>query len=378
MLSPAERPPANPGVRCVAARASVLGFRRWPSRGISHSSGAGIVSELRRPPPARLGVSIRPFARYVSHPSPRPCDPSSSSAPTTSERTSSRSSARSSRTPRNERLGGRRQLPGWHGPNRPHDDGDGAAPAAPRAPWKVGARHRDPRRHALRPRQRLRPDLSRWTPTFRTIPSICRRSSREPRRRRHDRLALRARRRDQDWGLGRRIPSRGSNLVSWILLGFPVHDATGCYRAYRADLLRRIDRASIQSSGYSFVEEVLELCHRAGATMGETPIIFEDRRAGKSKISKKEIVRAVMTLFRLRWQRITGRGSPGRRARAAARWRRSSISGDARLRSRSWRSTRGFCWERRRPRRIRSSPLAPQRRGPPSTSTSTSRPGSPT
>ena len=116
----------------------------------------------------------------------------------------------------------------------------------------------------------------------------------------------------KNWGLGRRILSRGSNLVSWILLGFPVHDATGCYRAYRADLLRRIDRASIQSSGYSFVEEVLELCHRAGATMGETPIIFEDRRAGKSKISKKEIVRAVMTLFRLRWQRITGRGITGK------------------------------------------------------------------
>ncbi len=111
----------------------------------------------------------------------------------------------------------------------------------------------------------------------------------------------------KNWGLGRRILSRGSNLVSRILLGFPVKDCTGCYRAYRAELLRRIDRDSIKSSGYSFVEEVLEHCYRAGATMGETPIIFEDRRAGHSKISRKEVVRAILTLFRLRFSRI---GSP--------------------------------------------------------------------
>lgn len=112
----------------------------------------------------------------------------------------------------------------------------------------------------------------------------------------------------KNWGLSRRILSKGSNIVSKILLGFPVKDCTGCYRAYRAHLLRAIDRTSIKSSGYSFVEEVLELCHREGATMGETPIIFEDRRAGQSKISKKEIFRAIATLFRLRWNRIMGGG----------------------------------------------------------------------
>jgi dolichol-phosphate mannosyltransferase len=117
----------------------------------------------------------------------------------------------------------------------------------------------------------------------------------------------------KNWGLGRRILSRGSNLTSRILLGFPISDCTGSYRAYRADLLRRIDRDSLQSTGYSFLEEILELCYRAGATFGETPIVFEDRRAGKSKISKKEIIKAMLTLFRLRWQRWT-RGTP-RKAR---------------------------------------------------------------
>ncbi|MFN0206321.1 MAG: polyprenol monophosphomannose synthase [Planctomycetota bacterium] len=112
----------------------------------------------------------------------------------------------------------------------------------------------------------------------------------------------------KNWGISRQILSRTSNLVSRILLGFPTKDCTGCYRAYRADLLKKIDRKSIKSSGYSFVEEVLELCYRAKASMGETPIIFEDRRAGSSKISRKEVYKAVLTLFRLRWQRITGAG----------------------------------------------------------------------
>lgn len=118
----------------------------------------------------------------------------------------------------------------------------------------------------------------------------------------------------KNWGISRQILSRTSNLVSRILLGFPTKDCTGCYRAYRADLLKKIDRTSIKSSGYSFVEEVLELCYRVNATMGETPIIFEDRRAGSSKISRKEVYKAVLTLFRLRWQRITGAGKQQKRA----------------------------------------------------------------
>lgn len=116
----------------------------------------------------------------------------------------------------------------------------------------------------------------------------------------------------KNWGVSRQILSRGSNLVSKILLGFPNKDCTGCYRAYRADLLKKIPRESIKSTGYSFVEEVLELCYREKAKIGETPIIFEDRRAGQSKISKKEIFRAIGTLFRLRWERMTG----GRRKKA--------------------------------------------------------------
>jgi dolichol-phosphate mannosyltransferase len=114
----------------------------------------------------------------------------------------------------------------------------------------------------------------------------------------------------RNWGLARRVLSRGSNVMSRLMLSVPTRDCTGNYRAYRADLLRRIDRDSIRSSGYSFMEEMLVLCHRAGARIGETPIVFEDRRAGKSKISRKEIVNAMLTLVRLRF------GGTGRNGKA--------------------------------------------------------------
>lgn len=107
----------------------------------------------------------------------------------------------------------------------------------------------------------------------------------------------------RNWGLGRRVLSRGSNVMSRVMLGVKTQDCTGNFRAYRAGLLRRIDRDSVRSTGYSFMEEMLMLCVRAGASIGETPIVFEDRRAGSSKISKKEIANAVLTLFRLRFQR---------------------------------------------------------------------------
>jgi len=112
----------------------------------------------------------------------------------------------------------------------------------------------------------------------------------------------------RNWGLSRRILSRGSNVMSRLLLGVRTRDCTGNYRAYRADLLRRIDRDAIRSTGYSFMEEMLMLCHRAGARIGETPIVFEDRRVGKSKISRKEILNAMFTLFRLRFSGVGRNG----------------------------------------------------------------------
>lgn len=104
----------------------------------------------------------------------------------------------------------------------------------------------------------------------------------------------------RNWPFHRRLLSRVANLVSRLLLGLPVRDATAGFRAYRSTVLRRVDPASIRAEGYSFLEEMIWRVVQAGFRCAETPIIFEDRRGGVSKISRAEILRAVGTLARLR------------------------------------------------------------------------------
>jgi dolichol-phosphate mannosyltransferase len=108
----------------------------------------------------------------------------------------------------------------------------------------------------------------------------------------------------RNWPWHRQALSRGSNAMTRLLLGLRAHDCTGGFRAYKASLLRRIRLDQCESDGYSFQEESLLLCALAGARIAETPIIFEDRRAGSSKISRKVILEAVTLLFQLAWQRI--------------------------------------------------------------------------
>jgi dolichol-phosphate mannosyltransferase len=107
----------------------------------------------------------------------------------------------------------------------------------------------------------------------------------------------------RNWGLHRRVLSRMSNFVARTVLGIKVRDCTGGFRCYRAPVLAKAGLDSILSNGYSFLEEVLYKVARAGAKIGEVPIIFVERRHGKSKISKKEIFKAVATLFRLRFRK---------------------------------------------------------------------------
>jgi dolichol-phosphate mannosyltransferase len=76
----------------------------------------------------------------------------------------------------------------------------------------------------------------------------------------------------------------------------PARDTSGAYRCYRVSLLRRTALSKLLSRGYSFQQEVLYRCRVAGAKMGETPILFEDRRAGSSKVNLFEAARS-MTLI---------------------------------------------------------------------------------
>jgi dolichol-phosphate mannosyltransferase len=97
----------------------------------------------------------------------------------------------------------------------------------------------------------------------------------------------------------RKLMSWGINTYAKLLLGLPSKDNSGSYRCYRVSKLAELDLDAIQSRGYSFLEEVLYLCRRVGCRIGETPIVFEDRRAGSSKINTAEVVRALEVILRI-------------------------------------------------------------------------------
>jgi dolichol-phosphate mannosyltransferase len=97
----------------------------------------------------------------------------------------------------------------------------------------------------------------------------------------------------------RQFLSNGANAFARLMLGLKAKDCTAGFRAYRRPVLESLDLDRIFSNGYSFLIEVLFLCQRNGWNIGETPIIYEDRRAGKSKISKAEIFKATYTVLRL-------------------------------------------------------------------------------
>ena len=101
------------------------------------------------------------------------------------------------------------------------------------------------------------------------------------------------------WPLSRRLMSRGVNGIVRMLMRIPARDTSGGFRCYRVDKLRQTDLGHLLSHGYSFQEEVLYRCHKAGCRIGETPIIFEDRRAGTSKVDPREVVRSLGVLLLL-------------------------------------------------------------------------------
>jgi len=103
----------------------------------------------------------------------------------------------------------------------------------------------------------------------------------------------------EGWPLKRHLMSRGVNFYARCLLGLKAKDCSGGYRCYRTALLAKLDLDALRSRGYSFQEEILWLLSRAGARLGETPIIFVDRTRGKSKIDSHEAIAALRIILTL-------------------------------------------------------------------------------
>jgi dolichol-phosphate mannosyltransferase len=110
-----------------------------------------------------------------------------------------------------------------------------------------------------------------------------------------------------DWGLGRRVISRGGSTFARVVLGLGPHDLTGGFKAWRASTLAAIPFAGVHAGGYVFQIEMTFRASRLGARIREIPITFRDRRVGQSKMSRRIVVEALVVVLQLRAEELLGR-----------------------------------------------------------------------
>ena len=104
----------------------------------------------------------------------------------------------------------------------------------------------------------------------------------------------------RNWGLLRRLISRGGSLYAQLLLGVPVRDLTGGFKCYRRRVLETIELDAIRSRGYAFQIETTYRALRKGFRVVEVPITFVDREVGGSKMSRAIVLEAVWKVPLLR------------------------------------------------------------------------------
>jgi dolichol-phosphate mannosyltransferase len=109
------------------------------------------------------------------------------------------------------------------------------------------------------------------------------------------------------WGLGRHVLSKGGSLYSRALLGLGIRDLTSGYKMFRRQVLEGIDMSAVESEGYSFQIELTYRAVRKGFRVAEVPIVFVDRRAGHSKMSRRIFAEAVLMVPRLRLAALRGK-----------------------------------------------------------------------
>jgi dolichol-phosphate mannosyltransferase len=104
----------------------------------------------------------------------------------------------------------------------------------------------------------------------------------------------------ENWGIGRKLLSRGGSFYARTILGIDVRDVTAGFICWRRRVLESLDLERIDSSGYSFQIEMKYRAIQQGFRIVETPIIFVDRRVGQSKMSRAIVGEALLKVWRLR------------------------------------------------------------------------------
>lgn len=104
----------------------------------------------------------------------------------------------------------------------------------------------------------------------------------------------------EGWGVGRHLLSKGGSLYSRVILGVGIRDLTTGYKGFTRRALETIDLSRVRSNGYSFQIEMTYRALQRGLNVVEVPILFVDRRAGQSKMSKKVFAEAIGVVWKLR------------------------------------------------------------------------------
>lgn len=103
-----------------------------------------------------------------------------------------------------------------------------------------------------------------------------------------------------NWGIGRQLISRGGSLYARSILGVGINDLTGGFKCFNRRVLEAIDLDAVRSTGYAFQIELTYRTLKKGFTVREVPIVFEDRRVGHSKMSRKIFLEALTMVWKLR------------------------------------------------------------------------------
>jgi dolichol-phosphate mannosyltransferase len=109
-----------------------------------------------------------------------------------------------------------------------------------------------------------------------------------------------------NWPLKRLILSYGANVYSRVITGMRVKDLTGGFKCFRRRVLEAIDWRRVRSDGYAFQIEITFKAWRKGFRIREIPIIFVDRKAGESKMSRRIVWEAAWMVWRLRLLDLIG------------------------------------------------------------------------
>jgi dolichol-phosphate mannosyltransferase len=116
-----------------------------------------------------------------------------------------------------------------------------------------------------------------------------------------------------NWPRSRELLSRGGNAYVRLVLGVPLHDATGGFRAYRRTVLDALPLDDVASHGYCFQVDLAWRATQAGYRVVEVPITFVERVRGESKMSRRIVAEA---LWRVTWWGLRARRAAPRPARA--------------------------------------------------------------